>query len=417
MAKTLVYQLYPLSWRGGLKEMGQHLSRIAALGVDYIWLSPIYTSPREDGGYDVANYKAVDYRFKRSKGYGFHQFIEQAHKLGLGVLMDLPINHTSTRHRWFDTHPEYYCWSKNDRSGWRNLFNGGSAWQYLESDKRHYLHLFHPSQADLNWFPRDHINQALVWEFRDIVSHWLKRGVDGFRLDFPQGINKDFAKETLEIKDLLSGIKSIEVINAIFKENEDIFLIMECFDPTFGKIVQEYTDHTQIDFVMNVMLKDQIAAGDAKFLGLIDQHTRNPHFMLELESHDSPRFPSRGDITPEGMIWSMFNSDAEGICLYQGQELGLNNPTKEQLPDARLLELDAQTAMRYIKGESLDVLRPLSRANARVHLPMKEYAKQEQNPSSYLNLTKDWIHRWRDKSPSRTKTVQPPSSYESGEAI
>ena len=75
----------------------------------------------------------------------------------------------------------------------------------------------------------------------------------------------------------------------------------------------------------------------------------------------------------------MFNSDAEGICLYQGQELGLNNPTKEQLPDARLLELDAQTAMRYIKGEGLDALRPLSRANARVHLPMKEYAKQEQN--------------------------------------
>ena len=129
--------------------------------------------------------------------------------------------------------------------------------------------------------------------------------------------------------------------------------------------------------------------------------------MLELESHDSPRFPSRGDITPEGMIWSMFNSDAEGICLYQGQELGLNNPTKEQLPDARLLELDAQTAMRYIKGESLDALRPLSRANARVHLPMKEYAKQEQNPSSYLNLTKDWIHRWRDKCSSRNETVQP----------
>lgn len=398
MANTLVYQLYPLSWQTGFGGMSQHLRRIAALGVDYIWLSPIFRSPLEDGGYDVSNYLEINSRFARTHDpfRMFETFVDRAHQLGIGVLLDLPINHTSIRHRWFDIHPEYYCWSTHDRPDWHNLFNQGPAWKYLEDNKRYYLHLFHETMPDLNWFPGGELNAPLVDKFQEIVDFWVENyQIDGFRLDFPQGINKDFMSDTLELEQLFFGDKAVDVISAIFEGREDLFLLMECFDPTYGELISYYADNTPVDFVMNVMTKDQISQGESEFLNLVKQQAHDPHFMLELESHDSPRFPSRG-VNPEDMIWYLLNSGAEGVCLYQGQELGLYNPTKSQLPDEQLLKLDAQTAMRYIKGENLDDLRPISRANARIRLPLDEYARQEQNPSSYLNLTLEWIDRWRN---------------------
>lgn len=392
MAKTLVYQLYPRSWQG-LAEMEDFLYQIAELDVDYVWLSPIYPSPMNDGGYDISNYKDIDRRYGRF--YDFDRFVETAHDLGIGVLMDLVLNHTSTSHKWFSRHPERYCWSKTKRPGWQNLFNDGPAWEYYEEYDEYYLHLFHSSQADLNWFPDGELNRTLVQKFQDIVDFWTNQHcVDGFRLDVPQSINKDFGRDTLEFTDLLFGDKAIEVINAIFPSDNTPFLMMECFDPTMGELIGYYADNTPVDFVLNVLVKDEISEGELKFIGLIDRQTQNPHFMLDLESHDAPRFPSRKitvqdndcakKITPEDAIWYLFNSGAEGICLYQGQELGLKNPTKRELPDRMMFDLDAQTAMRYAKGESASSLRPLSRANARVPLPLEEYDRQEQNASFSL---------------------------------
>ncbi|MBR3172552.1 hypothetical protein IKF21_01375 [Candidatus Saccharibacteria bacterium] len=407
MAKTLVYQLYPLAWPDGLEGMTQHLSRVADLGVDYVWLSPIYPSPLDDGGYDIANYKDIDRRYGRFRD--FDRFVDTAHRYGIGVLMDLVLNHTSTCHKWFKNHPEFYCWSKTDRPGWKNLFNGGSAWNYLDKEDLYYLHLFHPFQADLNWFPEGQLNGALVEKFQSIVDFWVQRHqVDGFRLDVPQSINKNFESETLEFSDLLYGHQAVEVLNAVFAGGDLPFLMMECFDPTFGEITDYYAENTSVDYILNVLIKEEIAQGELRFIGLIDRQARNSHFMLDLESHDSPRFPSRNIVvknnepprkgTPADAIWYLFNSGAEGICLYQGQELGLDNPTKKKLSNDDLLKLDAQTSMRYIKGEDLDALRPTSRANARIPLPLHEYVKQQANPSSYYNLTKDWIMRWRHGS-------------------
>ena len=395
MAKTLVYQLYPRSWKYGLKGMTEHLQRIATLDVDYVWLSPIYPSPGCDGGYDVSDYCAIDPRYGTMQD--FDRFVETAHNMGIGVLMDLVINHTSIKHKWFGQHPEYYCWSSHDHPGWHNLFDNGPAWRYVEKYDEFYLHLFHSSQADLNWFPDGNLNHDLVQEFRGIVDFWVDgHYVDGFRLDAIQSINKDFTREFLELPDILHGKQAIDVINAIFpaKKHKNPFLMAECLDPTMGDIVDFYTDSMNIDFVVNILLKEE-ASDLLEFVDSIQYLAENPQYMLELESHDSPRFPSRG-IPPEDAIWYMFNSSSKGICLYQGQELGLTNPSKEQLPDQTMLELDVQTAMRYIKGEDLDYLRPMSRANARIPIPLDEYKKQDQDPSSYLNLTKNWIARWRD---------------------
>ena len=409
MAKTLVYQMYPIAWEdvhtkehreweNAIYMMAEHLKRVKELGADYVWLSPFYPSPRCDYGYDITDYQDVDPRLGSLAD--IDSFIATAHNLGLKVLFDLVLNHTSTDHPWFEEHPEYYCWSDRDRKGWKNLFDGRSAWSYLPDKRQYYLHMFSKNQADLNWFPDGddgEPNQDLVYEFQRIIGYWSELfGVDGFRLDIPQAINKDFSAKNQELGDLLFGEKALDVINAVFDGYGSQFIIMECMDPTGGELVDHYVNNTPVDFVLNMIIKDEIAkVSYVDIARTIGSYTRNPALMLDLENHDSPRLPSRLGVGAEDCVWWIFNSNAKGICLYQGQELGLKNPTKQELPNDLMLELDVQTAMWHAAGESLDELRPTSRANARIPIPLAEYDRQEQDPSSYLNLTKDWVKRWK----------------------
>ena len=398
MAKTLVYQLYPISWekQGGLRAMTKHLEVINFLGADYVWLSPIYPSPRYDHGYDVTNYEEIDPRFGTMAD--FDNFVKAAHSHGIGIIMDLVMNHTSTEHPWFEEHPEYYCWaSPGSVPKWKNLFDENTnAWKYDEKQQKYYLHLFHQNQADLNWYPRQgRINQALVKEFQNIIRFWGHRhGVDGFRLDFPQAINKDLSWSEMSIPDLIFGDRAKDVIREVFKEGEDYLLIMECLDPTYGGLTEHYYKNTPINYILNMAIKDAFSEDQQEFERIVKSASSDSGFMLDFESHDSMRFPSRG-ISPEAALRMLFKSGADGICIYQGQELGLKNPTKLELPDSELLGLDAQTAMRVRKGESIDDLRLTSRANARVPLPLEEYRRQLSDEKSYLNLTKNLIDDWK----------------------
>lgn len=267
----------------------------------------------------------------------------------------------------------------------------------------YYLHLFHKKQADLDWFPwhSDHqrsykINKALVKEFKIITNFWTeKHNVDGFRLDAVQALNKDLSKLDMQLSDLIFGFRASEVINAIFSMDNAPFLMLECVDPTYGGLTEFYYSNTQANFIVNISIKDAIEIEERQeFKKIIDAASQDPGFMLDLESHDSPRFPSRG-VKPKDAIDLLFGSDPEGICLYQGQELGLHNPTKANLPDEKMLSLDAKTSMRLARGEDIDVLRPHSRANARIPLPLDEYDKQIKDPNSVFNYTKDWIDRWK----------------------
>ena len=397
MAKILVYELCSVAWKTGLKGMIEMIPRIARLDVDYIWFSPLYFSPRFDQGYDIADYKVIDPRFGTIEEFDI--FVEIAHRFGVGVLMDLVLNHTSTEHHWFKESPEYYCWSKEPLTGWENLFDKGSAWEYDEEREYYYLHLFHPKQADLRWFNNGgkELNMNLVKEFRDIVRFWTKyHGVDGFRLDVPQSINKDFSKEKLTFSDLICGTQAIEVINAIFPPNQDNspFLMMECFDPMYGPVIEKYYKRTAVDYVLNVLLKDNAFDNKGVYSEAFKRNVDVDGLMLDFESHDSIRFPSRG-FEPKYGIRKLFDSGAEGICLYQGQELGLYNPSKEELSDKMMLELDAQSEMLYLAGGDLDEIRKTSRANARVPISMEEYARQEKDDNSVLEFTMEQINRWR----------------------
>lgn len=395
MAKTLIYHLYPIAW-DSIQAMTDFIPRVKALGADYIWLSPLYPSPCFDHGYDVADYESIDPRYGDLRD--FEIFVRTAHHYGLDVLMDLVINHTSTLHPWFRERPWYYYRAKEPLRGWNNLFDDGSAWSYDEKAGDYYLHLFHEKQADLAWFDEDgDLNESLANEFRRIVYFWLSRGVDGFRLDVPQAVNKNIYSKSPTMDDLVYGGDAIKVLNAIFSGLEEpVFLAMELIDPTNGRLARAYVQNTPVDVCIDMSLKN--AASDPELmLGYMQELADNGASALELESHDSPRFPSASGMSPEDMIWEMFRTDFQYICLYQGQELGLKNPTSEELSDEQLLKLDAQTAMRHARGASIDELRPYSRANARVPISLEEYSRQEAFPDSYLNLTKKWVKRWKER--------------------
>jgi alpha-glucosidase len=205
---AVFYQIYPWSFQdsngdgiGDLRGIESRLDYLrdgtsASLDVDAIWLSPIYPSPMHDFGYDVSDYCNVDPRFGTLRD--FDSLLQQAHRRGLRVIMDLVLNHTSDRHPWFlesrssrhSSKADWYCWAEGKSflrrpSNWNARF-GGSSWTWESTRGQYYLHSFLKQQPDLNW--QHHPVRAAMW---DVVRFWLDRGVDGFRLDAINWLGKD----------------------------------------------------------------------------------------------------------------------------------------------------------------------------------------------------------------------------------
>ena len=188
---AVIYQIYPRSFYdtkddgiGDLPGITEKLDYIASLGVDGIWISPFFTSPMKDFGYDVSDYRDVDPMFGTLED--FKLLLEKAHELNLKIIIDLVLSHTSDQHPWFTEKPEYYVWAdaKPDMFGervppnnWTSVF-GGCAWEWDDNRQQYYLHNFLKEQPDLNFHNPDVQREAL-----DIAKFWLDLGVDGFRLD------------------------------------------------------------------------------------------------------------------------------------------------------------------------------------------------------------------------------------------
>src|SRR5437773_9658155 len=189
---AVVYQIYPRSFQdsdgdgiGDLRGIAQRLDHLSYLGVDALWLSPIYPSPLADFGYDVSDYTDVDPVFGTLAD--LDELIGEAHRRGLRLLLDLVLSHTSIEHPWFREHPDWYIWSPVDGppNNWTAAF-GGPAWSRDEKTGRWYLHTFYPEQPDLDWR-----NPEVVAAMQEVMRFWLDRGVDGFRVDALNVVVKD----------------------------------------------------------------------------------------------------------------------------------------------------------------------------------------------------------------------------------
>jgi alpha-glucosidase len=188
----VVYQIYPRSFQdtdsdgiGDLPGILARLDHLTELGVDALWLSPIYPSPLADFGYDVSDHTAVDPQFGTLAD--LEALVAQAHARGLKVLLDFVACHTSIEHPWFREHPDWYVWADTDGppNNWVSAF-GGPAWSRDEHSGRWYLHSFYPEQPDLDWH-----NPEVVEAMQDILRFWVDRGVDGFRIDAIDRLMKD----------------------------------------------------------------------------------------------------------------------------------------------------------------------------------------------------------------------------------
>lgn len=199
---SVVYQIYPRSFNdsnsdgvGDIPGITQKLSYLAELGIDIIWLSPVYQSPNDDNGYDISDYREIMTEFGTMTD--FDQMLFEAHKHGIKIMMDLVVNHTSDEHAWFvesrsskdSPYRDYYIWKKGINGGpptnWGASF-GGSVWEYDQESDEYFLHLFSKKQPDLNWE-----NDQLRQEIYDMMKFWLDKGVDGFRMDVVNFISKD----------------------------------------------------------------------------------------------------------------------------------------------------------------------------------------------------------------------------------
>jgi oligo-1,6-glucosidase len=199
--KAVVYQVYPRSFCdsngdgiGDLNGIASKLGYLKELGVDVLWLSPVYQSPMRDNGYDISDYRAINPEFGTMAD--FDSLLKQAHGLGLKIIMDLVVNHSSDMHPWFlesrsgrkNPKRDYYIWRDGKNSSppndWKAWF-GGPAWTLDEATGQYFLHIFSPWQPDLNWE-----NPVLRTEIYDMMRWWLDKGVDGFRMDVISLISK-----------------------------------------------------------------------------------------------------------------------------------------------------------------------------------------------------------------------------------
>ncbi|MFQ1942246.1 alpha,alpha-phosphotrehalase [Aeromonas veronii] len=405
---AVIYQIYPKSFQdstargtGDLKGIMARLDYLKTLGVDALWLTPVYVSPQVDNGYDIADYLAID------PAYGtmddFEALLAAAHAHDIRIVMDIVVNHTSTEHAWFKSalgdknspYRDYYIWRDPVDGGvpnnWQSKF-GGSAWELDPATGQYYLHLFAREQADLNWE-----NPAVRAEVKNIIHFWAKKGVDGFRLDVINLISKDQAFPNDEIGDgrrfYTDGPRIHEFLQDV---SRDVFAPVGAM--TVGEMSSTSLEHCQrygaldgseLSMVFNFHhLKVDYPNGD--------KWTKAPFDFLELKrifnhwqsgmygkgwsalfwcNHDQPRIVSRfGDEGEHRVVAAkMLASTLHGLqgtpYIYQGEEIGMTNPGYQRIDDYQDVESRNIFAIKQAEGmseaEILAILAAKSRDNSR----------------------------------------------------
>lgn len=362
--KSTVYQIYPRSFMdsngdgiGDIRGIIQKLDYLQELGVDILWLSPVYDSPNDDNGYDIRDYYEIMKEFGTMTD--FDELLEQVHTRDMKLVMDLVVNHTSDEHAWFQNHPDFYIW-RDQPTNWRSFF-GGSTWEYEKERNQYYLHLFSKKQPDLNWE-----NPELRNAVYEMMRWWLDKGVDGFRMDVINMISKN-----PDMKDAPNGDGSSQFMNGpnvhtYLKEmNKQVLsqynIVTVGESPgTSPKEARDYTaaqnQELNMIFTFEHMDLDQASGEkwDLKPLDLTDlkenlekwQHGLHDEGWNSLywNNHDQPRIVSRfGD----DQQWRVESAKMLATCLhfmqgtpyiYQGEELGMTNVRFDSIEDYKDIE-------------------------------------------------------------------------------
>lgn len=397
--EAVIYQIYPRSFKdsngdgiGDLRGIIEKLDYLKELGVDVLWLSPIYQSPNDDNGYDISDYYKIMSDFGNMDD--FNEMLEGIHQRGMKLLMDLVVNHSSDEHKWFtesrkskdNPYRDYYYWrpAKADGSkpnNWKSFF-GGDAWDYDEQTEEYYLHLFTKKQPDLNWE-----NPKVRQEVYKIIRYWLDKGVDGFRMDvipfiskrLPfEDVNPDRGFNDVVINTYANGPRLHEFLQEMVCESIDSYDVMTVGEgigvtPENGLLyVGEDRGELNMVFHFEHMFINQGKGGkfdivDFQLTDLKRGFTvwdnalgQKGWVNIYLDNHDFPRMVSRfgddGKYHRESakLLATLILTLRGTPCIYQGSEIGMTNvafPSIEDYRDVETLNFYEEAKER---GEDMD---------------------------------------------------------------
>ncbi|MGZ8650438.1 MAG: glycoside hydrolase family 13 protein [Solirubrobacteraceae bacterium] len=406
---AVVYQIYPRSFAdanadgvGDLAGIAGRLDYLAELGVDVLWLSPVYPSPQDDMGYDISDYQDIDPAFGTLED--FDSLLAAVHERGMKLMMDLVVNHTSDEHQWFvesrasrDSPKRDWYWWRPQPNNWGSFFSG-SAWDLDDATGEYYLHLFSRKQPDLNW-ENPEVRQAIY----AMMRWWLDRGVDGFRMDVINMISKDPELPEGRVRPgglFGDGMPHVEcgpriheflqeMHREVFARREGLLTVGEMGGVTVEQ-AQRFTDpaRSEIDMVFqfeHVQLDQGASKWDVRPLDLRELKASLGRWQvglgergwnsLYLNNHDQPRAVSRfGDdrayrVRAAKMLATVLHLHRGTPYVYQGEELGMTNVPFAGIDDFHDIESINHNAEAVGAGrdpvEVLDRLRAKGRDNAR----------------------------------------------------
>ena len=411
---AVVYQIYPRSFKdsngdgiGDLQGIYEKLDYLAELGINVIWMSPVYKSPNDDNGYDISDYQDIMDDFGTMDD--FDRVLKKAHSLNIKIMMDLVVNHTSDEHKWFieskkskdNPYHDYYMWADPDKNGnppnrWESCFSG-SAWEYVESVGQFYLHSFSRKQPDLNWD-----NPKVREEVFKMMTWWCDKGIDGFRMDVISMISKyPGLPDGPENGNGYTGNTSCDGPNIhkyLREMNEKVLskyrliTVGEC-PGVNAEQAKKYAniDGSELDMIFQfehvsgsalkpchhgkwdgeAMTMPELRANFTKWQKDLEGCAWNSLF---LSNHDQPRCVSRFGNDSEQyrelsakMLATMTHFQKGTPYVYQGEELGMTNAYMENIADYRDIEslnaykelttkenIPAETVMGYIKAVGRD---------------------------------------------------------------